>query len=161
MGLSSSWSSLRRSAERDEVYHKRIAGSPWHRLPILLLRVATLVAASSWTTYLLGSFRTSQFGPSWRQVGGSLLLAAIFLLPVAAATLVGLRRRHYRMALIAAVVLPVLLAEIPAQAQELAFRLRHGDRSVAKGGVLERRWWPYRHHVLGYDPAAGRWWGDC
>ena len=120
-----------------------------------------LIAAGSWTIYIVGSVRTSQFGASWLQVGGSLVLASIFLLPVAAVTLIGLRRRHYLTALIAAIVLPVLLAEIPARAQEVSFRLRHGDRSVAEGGVHERRWWPYGHHVLGYDPATGRWWGDC
>ena len=133
----------------------------WRRPPILLLRLAALTVAGSWTTYMLGSIRTSQVGQSWRLVGGSLVLAAIFLLPVVAVTLAGLPRRRYLTALIASVVLPVLLAEIPARAQELAFRLRHGDRSVAEGGVHERRWWPYGHHVLGYDRATDRWWGDC
>ncbi len=132
----------------------------WRWPPILVLRFLVLAAAGSWTIYILAAFRTMEFGSSWRLVAASMVLAAILVLPVAAVTLIGLRRRRYLMGLVAALVLPVLLAEIPARAQELSFRLRYFDRPVAEGGVHERRWWPYGFHVIGYDPATGRWWGD-
>ena len=133
----------------------------WHKKPIVLGRLLVLGAVVSWTTYLLGSVRTAEFGQSLRQVWVSLALVCLLVLPVALVALLGFRRRRFVLWLVAALALPLALPEIPARAQEWVFQRRHSERPVSEGSVLERRWWPYEGHTILYDPETHSWYGDC
>ena len=110
----------------------------WHKKPIVLGRLLVLGAVVSWTTYLLGSVRTAEFGQSLRQVLVSLALVCLLVLPVALMALLGFRRRRFVLWLVAALAFPLALPEIPARAQEWVFQRRHGERPVSGGSVFER-----------------------
>ena len=133
----------------------------WHKKPIVLGRLLVLGAVVSWTTYLLGSVRTAEFGQSLRQVWVSLALVCLFVLPVALVALLGFKRRRLMLWLVAALALPLVLPEIPARTQERLFKGRNSERSVSDGPVFERRWWPYEGHTIHYDPETRSWYGDC
>jgi len=124
-------------------------------------RLVLLLLAVVWTAVLVGNWRTAQFGQSSRMLWASLLFICIFDLPVAALTLLGLRWRHYFIGLLVVLVVPFVLPEILARAQEASFKSRFSDLPADAEAVYEARWWPFRGNVILYDPKTREWYGDC
>lgn len=127
---------------------------------LLVLRVAAWLGAAAGAFWLFGGVRTTQFGPSLRLYTLGLLLLVPFL-ALALASLLGLGRRRLLWGAALWLALVLLATEGFSRVQELAFQRRYADLPAAADAVVERRWWPFRGHVLIYVPERREWSSDC
>ena len=124
------------------------------------LRGTGCLVSSAGAFYLLGNWRTAQFGPSLRLYSVGLLILVPFL-AVVVVSLLGLRWRHALLSVAVWIVATLAAVEGFAQAQEAVFKRKYRALPPSADAVVEQRWWPFRHHVLLYSPELGEWRGNC
>jgi len=127
--------------------HQRITRARWVGLFV--------VGLGGW--YLAASFRTSDWGYD-RVAGellGSLRVFAIVALPFAFLPLIGAPWRRKLITVGVFTMVCVLSVEVFARAQECLLIIRYQKQTGA--GFVERRWWPFEHHDVGY--VQGKGWG--
>lgn len=88
------------------------------------------------------SLRTMSVGFSWGRVFEEAMVAAVFVLPLAALLCLGLPKWRYGCALVRAVVLPVFVAEVWAGVEEMRFKhTHHGEKTgPTSRAVFENNW---------------------
>ena len=127
---------------------------------VSFLRGAGCIASSAGAFYLLGNWRTAQFGPSLRLYSVGLLILVPFL-AVVVVSLLGLRWRRALLSAAVWVVATLAAVEGFGWAQEVAFQRKYRALPPSANTVVEPRWWPFQNNVLLYLPALGEWRGGC
>ena len=123
----------------------------------LAFRIPVVLATVAWGSYFATMSRTSAFGISWRDLGGEALGTLIFTAPLAPFAFLGLGWRRIVAGVMAVCITALIVAEVFGRAQEILVVKHYGPSPTER--VLVRRWWPFRHHDIIYDPGYG--WTGC
>jgi hypothetical protein len=125
---------------------------------ILSWRAWALALCLLWGCYFVPSWRTTDFGFSWRGVLADALVCVFFVAPITALTSMGLPWRRVGLRVLAVCVCSMLVAEVFAGAQELFVMGSYGQDPGRQ--IFVGRWPPYGDHHIGYSPGYGWFGGD-
>lgn len=126
----------------------------------LLLRVArcsAFLGIGAWGWYVSALFRTTGWGyanPA-EEMAWEVLTLGCFAVPLAFLPLIGVPWRSKFLAIGALTIGCTLAVEAFARSQEYLL-VRKLGRQPTKDHI-ERRWWPFEYHDLGF--SQGKWWG--
>lgn len=124
-------------------------------------RTIGALAVLCWGWYIVAATRTQQFGFSAATLAAILGVAAVFVLPAAVLSFLGLRWRVVALGAAATVLAALLAAEAFAAVEESSFRRETQALPPGSAVVIQARQWPFTHHTMSYDPSSGQWWaGD-
>lgn len=135
----------------------RIRGRGFRRSLIPISRGALIALGLAMSWYVATMFRTSGWGYDRviESLGGGLFAFVCFGLPWLALASVGRPWRRQLGWLALAMLAVVGASEAFGRLQEYRLMQRLGP--TPQGRQIEERWWPFRHHSLGF--VEGRWWG--
>ena len=127
------------------------------RLAIRFLRVTGLLAVATWGWYNAAMLRTSQWG--YDDLSSQLLTSlgtfSILSLPLAFLPLIGLSWSRKFIIIGALTLLIVASVELFGRTQEYLLKRRAAQNPA---GSLEPRWWPFKHHAVGFSDGKGYGW---
>jgi hypothetical protein len=122
------------------------------------VQTAFMFVSLIWGMYWLTSWRTQDFGFTFRQTLGLILVAVVSVLPVTVLAVLGLPWRKAVMRLVLALLLMVGFAETFAGIQEFLVVKQYGNNPGKQ--IFIARWPPFQNHHIGYSLGYGWMGGD-